>query len=179
MRCWWFVGNLNNIYMPTSVNSLDFLQDHCMIGAVCFYVHKLCILIACVFYFSATIRILLSGDCWWAERSAKLRPLRWVTWRCLRRHHCRSMYCVFRLGIHMHGKTFAGKSHFMFFVSPVGRTKRRFTTDYSNAGLVHTTFCWVCSFLQMGPLREDHYFARGGLPLFFLLLCQWAGENIS
>jgi hypothetical protein len=121
MRCWWFVGNLNNIYMPTSVNSLDFLQDHCMIGAVCFYVHKLCILIACVFYFSATIRILLSGDCWWAERSAKLRPLRWVTWRCLRRHHCRSMYCVFRLGIHMRGKTFAGKSHFMFFVSPVGR----------------------------------------------------------
>jgi hypothetical protein len=57
--------------------------------------------------------------------------------------------------------------------------RKRFTTDYSNAGLVHTTFCWVCSFLQMGPLREDHYFARGGLPLFFLLLCQWAGENIS
>ena len=53
------------------------LQAHCINDAVYLNAYKLHILIACLFYFSATIQILLSGDCWWAERSAKLRPLRW------------------------------------------------------------------------------------------------------
>jgi len=113
------------------------LQAHCINDAVYLYAYKLHILIACLFYFSKTIQILLLGDCWWAEKSAKLRPLRWVVWLCLQQHHCRSIYHVFCLDITVHAWVTLCWQAPLYALSsfPIGRTKHRSAVFVSSLDL--------------------------------------------
>ena len=146
------------------------LQAHCINDAVYLNAYKLHILIACLFYFSATIQILLSGDCWWAERSAKLRPLRWVAWLCLRQHHSRSIYHVFCLDITtkfaVHAwVTFCWQAPLYVLCSfPVGRTTHRSAVCVSSLNL-WLLWCQIVEcpalLLANGAIAKRPQFKRG------------------